>query len=303
MNQILKGILSTKGQLKGGLNAVDQIYGKVNNSVILKQYKGINTLSINLDVNNIDYTIKATVNTNFIATVERVRNDIALLNALVVHNTGNENIEGVKTFISSPIIPNPIEDYNPTTKLYVDNIAKDLEEQIIGHEDIPYVFDTYNQFISWLNEEYIREDQRTVNDLRIGNDVKIIEFGYPDYWCSSTTKPFTINNFTAYEGKNQFDSELSPTSENAVQNKVIYNALQEIQPALEILFDDTTNWDNTPDENGNYLFTLASSKWPLVVYKLVEDNQYEEVVATKSYDGENIYILSPAKFTGKILVI
>ena len=47
-----------------------------------------------------------------------------------VNNTGNETINGVKTFNSSPIIPVPTTDYAAVTKSYVDGINASLNSRI-----------------------------------------------------------------------------------------------------------------------------------------------------------------------------
>jgi hypothetical protein len=39
----------------------------------------------------------------------------------VVHNTGNENVAGIKTFSSSPVVPTPTTDMQAATKKYVDD--------------------------------------------------------------------------------------------------------------------------------------------------------------------------------------
>ncbi|MFH1229994.1 MAG: LamG-like jellyroll fold domain-containing protein, partial [Planctomycetota bacterium] len=41
----------------------------------------------------------------------------------VVHDTGNENVDGIKIFSSSPIVPTPTTDYQASTKKYVDDNA------------------------------------------------------------------------------------------------------------------------------------------------------------------------------------
>src|SRR5678815_914529 len=41
----------------------------------------------------------------------------------VVHKTGDESIDGVKTFLDSPIIPAPTTDLQAATKKYVDDNA------------------------------------------------------------------------------------------------------------------------------------------------------------------------------------
>ncbi|HSW81288.1 MAG TPA: hypothetical protein VLG40_02725 [Candidatus Saccharimonas sp.] len=44
-------------------------------------------------------------------------------NTSVVHNTGNESVDGVKTFTSSPIVPTPTSTTDVANKAYVDNTA------------------------------------------------------------------------------------------------------------------------------------------------------------------------------------
>src|SRR5205814_7201009 len=41
--------------------------------------------------------------------------------ASVVHNSGNETVAGVKTFISSPVVPTPSSYTDVANKAYVDN--------------------------------------------------------------------------------------------------------------------------------------------------------------------------------------
>lgn len=83
-----------------------------------------------------------------------------------------------------------------------------------------FEFETLQDFTNWLNGEFKREDGRTVDDLQIGNDVYIVDTNTPDYWCKSITKPFTVeNNFEPLE--TSIDKEMSSTSSNAVENKVI----------------------------------------------------------------------------------
>lgn len=43
----------------------------------------------------------------------------------VIHNTGNESIGGVKTFVLSPTLPTPTGNSDAATKAYVDQINKE----------------------------------------------------------------------------------------------------------------------------------------------------------------------------------
>ena len=88
----------------------------------------------------------------------------------------------------------------------------------------PFEFETKKDFEDWLSGTFTREDGRTTDDLLIGNDVYIVEKSVPDYWCKSVTKPFSIEkNFEEME--TDVDNNLSNTSINPVQNKVITWAL------------------------------------------------------------------------------
>jgi hypothetical protein len=45
-------------------------------------------------------------------------------NGTVVHNSGNETVEGVKTFGSSPVVPTPSNNGDAANKTYVDVTAQ-----------------------------------------------------------------------------------------------------------------------------------------------------------------------------------
>lgn len=95
----------------------------------------------------------------------------------------------------------------------------------------PFEFETKKDFEDWLSGTFTREDGRTVDDLLIGNDVYIVEKNVPDYWCKSVIKPFSIDkNFEEME--TDVDNNLSNTSINPVQNKVITGALNLKQDTL-----------------------------------------------------------------------
>lgn len=105
----------------------------------------------------------------------------------------------------------------------------------------PFEFETKKDFEDWLSGTFTREDGRTTDDLLIGNDVYIVEKSVPDYWCKSVTKPFSIEkNFEEME--TAVDNNLSNTSINPVQNKVITSA-------LELKQDKLTAGENITIEN------------------------------------------------------
>ena len=48
------------------------------------------------------------------------------LDDAMVHKTGNESIDGIKTFTSSPVVPTPTTDYQAATKAYADSLVVGL---------------------------------------------------------------------------------------------------------------------------------------------------------------------------------
>ena len=48
------------------------------------------------------------------------------LDGAMVHKTGNESIDGIKTFTSSPVVPTPTTDYQAATKAYADSLVVGL---------------------------------------------------------------------------------------------------------------------------------------------------------------------------------
>ncbi len=85
------------------------------------------------------------------------------IEAVTVKNTGNETVEGVKTFSLSPVIPAPEADLQPTTKKYVDDkivtIESDLNINVAnGGRNVfkDGVFVSSDSFsISSLSDQYI----------------------------------------------------------------------------------------------------------------------------------------------------
>lgn len=87
---------------------------------------------------------------------------------------------------------------------YVDNTSDILKDYVDDRitdikKSVAYVFDTFEHFEQWLINSYERPDDATVDDLQLGDEIFIKEEGIPDYWVASTNKPFTLDNFVAYE--------------------------------------------------------------------------------------------------------
>lgn len=78
-------------------------------------------------------------------------------------------------------------------KGYVDNKVTEIKKSV------GYVFDTFVNFVSWIDGSYTRPDGVVVNDLNVGDDIFIVEEGIPDYWVKSKSSPMTIADFAPYE--------------------------------------------------------------------------------------------------------
>ena len=71
--------------------------------------------------------------------------NITVVDATAVKLTGNQTLENVKTFTSSPIVPTPTTDYQVATKKYVDSKAQLSSDEYQGAYGISwdYATDTY----------------------------------------------------------------------------------------------------------------------------------------------------------------
>lgn len=111
--------------------------------------------------------------------------------------TYNKTMSSGEYAYSGEISTIPYVDYKVNDKAtiaYVDESIKGIKRAV------PYVFPTFVDFENWLIGKYIRpEDGATVDNLNIGDNIYVAETGVPDYWVKSLTKPFSLDNFVAYE--------------------------------------------------------------------------------------------------------
>jgi len=88
----------------------------------------------NLDMNG---KLIQTVNETEMTYVKGVTSAIQTQIDATVKDTGNETIAGIKTFSSSPIVPEPITDFQVSTKKYADDLfntnAVDFEEKTLDY--------------------------------------------------------------------------------------------------------------------------------------------------------------------------
>ncbi len=70
-----------------------------------------------------DNTVSGIVATNVQDAVDEIKGSVAILDSTVVKLTGDQTIEDVKTFMSSPIVPTPTAVNQAVNKQYVDNMV------------------------------------------------------------------------------------------------------------------------------------------------------------------------------------
>lgn len=113
-----------------------------------------------------------------------------------------------------------------------------------GHKSI--VFNTRDDFISWLDGAFVREDALKPVNLMVGDMVLIVEMGVPDYWVKSKNSPMTINDFAEYEAKIEvpevkIDSvSISKNDSGELQAISLKNGLLKLSDVVER--DDFKGW-------------------------------------------------------------
>lgn len=88
-------------------------------------------------------------------------------------------------------------------------------------------FDTEEQLRAWVAGSFERLDGKTTDNLKIGDNLYILELGVPDYWWDgSNIQPLGAEkpDFSDYYTKSQIDARLSDTKFDLI-SRTDYNAL------------------------------------------------------------------------------
>lgn len=103
------------------------------------------------------------------------------------------------------------------------------------HEDIralankkanSLVFDTKEQLDSWVAGTYSRPDGKTTSDLKVGDNLYIVELGVPDYWWNGATiVPIEVETDQSYD----------PNSSKAQSGKAVAEALGTLKKKFELI--------------------------------------------------------------------
>lgn len=76
-------------------------------------------------------------------------------------------------------------------------------------------FETEEQLRNWVAGNYLRQDGKTIADLKIGDNLYILELGVPDYWWDGVNvQPLGAEkpDFSDYYTKNQIDARITNAS-------------------------------------------------------------------------------------------
>ncbi len=103
---------------------------------------------------------------------------------------------------------------NPLAHPAIREIAETAKTIALGKAN-SLCFETEQQLLSWVSGEYTRPDLKTVNDLKTGDNLYILELGVPDYWWDGANiQPLGAEkpDFSDYYTKNQIDARLTNAS-------------------------------------------------------------------------------------------
>ena len=100
----------------------------------------------------------------------------------------SQSIVGEKNSLLSLIIEKMGLSYELFEKIFdiddPESIQSQLDAIINGSYFKPLVFYTQIDLMNWLNGDFIRDDNLTPSDLRLGQSIFIVEENTPDYWVS-----------------------------------------------------------------------------------------------------------------------
>lgn len=106
------------------------------------------------------------------------------------------------------------------------NIANEAKVIALGKASA-LCFDTEQQLNDWVAGNYERADGKTTANLKIGDNLYILELGVPDYWWDGENiQPLGAEkpDFTDFYTKNQIDNRLSDAT-FALLSRSDYNSL------------------------------------------------------------------------------
>lgn len=105
-------------------------------------------------------------------------------------------------------------DSNSLSHPNIIRLAEEAKSIALG-KSASLCFETEEQLNSWITGEYIRLDGKTVDDLKIGDNLYILQLGVPDYWWDGQAiQPLDAEHpqLEDYYTKAEIDSRISDAS-------------------------------------------------------------------------------------------
>lgn len=130
---------------------------------------------------------------------------------------------------AADVVMESIETHNADSNLLahpnIIKLAEDAKNIALG-KSASLCFETKAQLDQWIAGEYIRSDLKTINDLKTGDNLYILELGVPDYWWDGETiQPLDAEHpqLSDYYTKSQIDAKI-PNVSFAVMSRSEYNS-------------------------------------------------------------------------------
>ncbi len=132
---------------------------------------------------------------------------------LALINQTKQEVLQAKEETTSAVL-NGIENHNndeaATVHPQLQAIAKEAKNIALGRAN-SLCFDTEKDMKNWLNGIYTRTDGRTPSDLKIGDNLYILQLGVPDYWWDgNSAQPLGAErpDLTDYYTKDEIDGKI-----------------------------------------------------------------------------------------------
>lgn len=132
-------------------------------------------------------------------------NTLKAADSAVVHKTGTETVEGVKTFSSSPIVPAPTTDLQAVTKKYVDdadaakvNTSAIVNDLTTGGTTVPLSAEQGKTLKTQIGAQTYTEDNYVTDAASDTANIDALDMAVKDNADLISTNTLKINEKTSY---------------------------------------------------------------------------------------------------------
>lgn len=158
--------------------------------------------------------------------IQSLSNSVAQMNSNVANNTAIAQRAATEALNTSLV---QIELHNNRDNSLAHPVIREIAESAkaiaLGKAN-SLCFETEQQLLNWVSGKYTRPDLKTVNDLKTGDNLYILELGVPDYWWDGANiQPLGAEKpeFSDYYTKNQIDARLSNASFELISKDEYYS--------------------------------------------------------------------------------